>query len=157
MAFGAVTTASGMSLGARSAGSRRGSNCIGYGLGCFVWCWYRLIGHRVSFHFEENRLANCRLLAGRRNLLWSRRWSRLLTRAAAGPALSMLHQFLLALQFLIETNRLVLDDDVGNFQAPLELLDDIARGTANDHVNKEALTVFRHAIGQPARAPLLGF
>ena len=97
------------------------------------------------------------LFGGRRNLLLGRRRrGRLLTRAAAGAALPMVHQFLLALQFLVETDRLILDDGVGNFQAPLEFLDDVALRAANRPYRRRTLAVLRHAIGQAARAPLLG-
>ncbi len=68
----------------------------------------------------------------------------------------MLAEFLLALQFLVEADGLVLDDGVGNFQAPLEFLDHVALRAPHDHVNEEALAVFRHAVGEAARAPSLG-
>src|SRR5258708_36657160 len=103
-------------------------------------------------------LLACRSLFGgwRYLLLGSRRRSRF-ARAAAGAALSMLPQLLLALQIFVQPDRLILDDGVRNLQAPLELLDDVALRAAQDHVDEETLAMFRHAISQPARAPLLGF
>jgi len=69
----------------------------------------------------------------------------------------MMDEFLLALQIFVQTNGLIFNNGVGNFQAPLELLDNVALRAAKDHVYEKTLAMFRHAIGQPARAPLLGF
>ena len=86
-----------------------------------------------------------------------RRAGRLLARAAAGAALAMFAELLLALQFFVEADGLILDDGVGNFQAPLEFLDQVALRALHDHVDEKAFAVFRHAVGQAPRAPLLGF
>src|SRR3979490_429954 len=64
----------------------------------------------------------------------------------------MMDEFLLALQIFVQTNRLILDDGVGNFQAPLELLDNVALRAAKDHVYEKTLAMFRHAVGQPPRS-----
>src|ERR1700674_131728 len=84
----------------------------------------------------------------RRLLLRScrRRAGRLLAWPAACAALAMFPEFLLALQFFIEANGLILDDGVGNFQAPLEFLDQVALRALHHHVNEKAFAVFRNAV-----------
>src|SRR5262249_37020439 len=57
------------------------------------------------------------------------------------------------LQLFVQADRLILDDGVGNFQAPLQFLDQIALRAVNDHVDKEAFAVLGHAVSQAARSP----
>src|SRR4029077_16311065 len=122
MAFGAARWAARVSLRAMHRTWTRAR--AGRGTGCFVWCW--LIRHRVSFPFRNRFAARCLFGGGCGNLLLRRLRSRrrarsLFARPAAGTALAMLSELLLALQFFVQANGLVLDDGVGNLQAPFEL------------------------------------
>jgi hypothetical protein len=90
-------------------------------------------------------------------LLLRRRRGRLLARAATGASLAMFSEFLLALQFLIKANGLILDDGIGDFQSPLKFFDQVALRALYNHVNEKAFAVFCHAIGEAPRAPSFGF
>ena len=153
MAFRAAGWAAGMPLRAVS-GTRW---CI------MRWCWWsRLIRHLVSFPYR-NRIAGRPLFGGGcGNLLLRlrrcrRRPGRLLARAAAGAALAMLAEFLLALELFVKANGLILDDGIRNFQPPLEFLDQVALRAFHDHVNEKAFAVFGHAVRGDAACPIARF
>src|SRR5689334_10215750 len=78
-------------------------------------------------------------------------------RAARGAAFAAAAQLFLALHFLIEANRQVLDHSVRNAQAPLEFLEQLSVAGTQDHVHVKAFAQFLHAIGEATRAPLFHF
>src|SRR5258708_6300806 len=77
-------------------------------------------------------------------------------RAAGGAPLALVRELLLALQFFVETNGLILDDRVQHAETPLKLVHQLAVIRAHLLVDVNALTVLRDLVGQLAGAPVLG-
>src|SRR5690348_727519 len=124
--------------------------------GPIFYCWDRIQSDPQNLTSRKNLSGP---LARRGRLLRSRccrRRRRGPARTPRGALLALLRKLLLPLQILIQTDGLILDDHVLHAEAALQLSNQLAVRGANLLVHVNAFTVLVDAIGQLARAPLLG-
>src|SRR5579859_5718766 len=129
-------------------------------------CLFRFLCHTIlpfsqrtekrNSKIETRKSAGCGLLRGRSGRRSRNGGRRAAARTPRGALFALSAELFLALQVFVEAHGQILDDHVLDAEAAFELRDEVSMTGANLLVDVNALAMLGHAIGELARAPVLG-